>query len=200
MSGTKIGALVAIWALSFIGGYWTLVHYHQTPSESVATAQHWTAEDLKLCPTAPTILIAIHPQCACTRASLRELQRILARYRCPTEVQALIYTPHDLNPAEMKSWEQSATMSELANIAKINCHRDPEGKTATELGMHTSGDIRIYHPNGRLLFHGGVTSARAHEGESLATAKVLAALRGELERPESHPVYGCSLKNVRNNE
>jgi hypothetical protein len=51
----------------------------------------------------------------------------------------------------------------------------------------------LYDARGRLLFRGGLTSARGHEGDSAGLQRISSLLRtGQADRSDA-PVYGCSL-------
>jgi hypothetical protein len=51
----------------------------------------------------------------------------------------------------------------------------------------------LYDARGRLLFSGGLTSARGHEGDSFGLRRIRSLLlTGEADRRDA-PVFGCSL-------
>ena len=53
----------------------------------------------------------------------------------------------------------------------------------------------LYDIQGRLLFSGGITSARGHEGDSAGLQRISSLLRtGKADRSDA-PVYGCSMRH-----
>ena len=56
---------------------------------------------------------------------------------------------------------------------------DKEGSDAAALGATTSGQVMVYAVGGKLLFGGGITDGRGHEGDNAGSEAVLALLREE---------------------
>ena len=78
-------------------------------------------------------------------------------------------------------WPQTRTFEDIAGHEMERFH------------VHTSGQILLFDRGGALLYNGGLTVARGHEGESAAQRMILHAVAtGEAIR-ESLPVYGCPL-------
>ena len=73
--------------------------------------------------------------------------------------------------------------------------RDADGVEAARFGAKTSGQALLYAADGRLLFHGGLTPSRGHEGDNEGLRRVTAILDGKAARDES-PVFGCSLRDA----
>ena len=136
-----------------------------------------------------TLLFFAHPHCPCTRASVAELDRVMARSAGRFDAHAFFYA----DPAMGEGWERSGLWSAAAAIPGLSVRADPLGETARRFGAMTSGQVSIYAPDGRLRFRGGITSARGHEGDGAGKSAVLAlALGGEPELCET-AVYGCGL-------
>jgi hypothetical protein len=64
--------------------------------------------------------------------------------------------------------------------------------SCTRFGALTSGHTVVYDPSGRLLFSGGITSARGHAGENMGSELILAQLARKTN-PQTHAVFGCPL-------
>jgi hypothetical protein len=59
----------------------------------------------------------------------------------------------------------------------------------------TSGETFLFDASGKLLFQGGVTASRGHEGENIGRSTLTAlVLTGQAERDRS-VVFGCALSN-----
>jgi len=70
---------------------------------------------------------------------------------------------------------------------------DRDGVEAKRFHGYTSGQTLVYDANGRLLYNGGLTAARGHEGDNAGRRAVIALLNGEARGPLVHNVFGCLL-------
>jgi hypothetical protein len=61
--------------------------------------------------------------------------------------------------------------------------------------MSTSGECLVYDADGKLRFHGGVTSGRGHEGHSIGQDGISAAILNQAVVAKRTPAYGCALQN-----
>jgi hypothetical protein len=136
-----------------------------------------------------TLLMFVHPQCPCTRASMEELNRLLARHRGQVAVQVMFVQPGELTPKQMQGvlWQSATAMPDVT--ARI----DTNGIQATLFGAETSGYVLLYDAQQRLLFRGGITSGRGHEGDNAGEDTIDALLNGQTAQNRQTPVYGCSL-------
>jgi hypothetical protein len=67
------------------------------------------------------------------------------------------------------------------------------GETARAFGAKTSGFTALYAPDGRLLFHGGITASRGHEGDSAGAAAIVDFVVLGTASVRNTAVYGCGL-------
>jgi hypothetical protein len=72
---------------------------------------------------------------------------------------------------------------------------DPGGDLARRLGATTSGHVLVYGPDESLLLSGGITAARAHEGDSIGQNAIFAAVHGRPAADRESAVYGCGLRD-----
>ena len=70
---------------------------------------------------------------------------------------------------------------------------DPDGNLAARMNATTSGLCILYSADGELLFHGGITTGRGHEGESLGRVAIRDILRGRGSCRQRLPAFGCEL-------
>ena len=140
-----------------------------------------------------TIKMFVHPMCPCTRSSLHELERLLAK--SPEPVNAVVYFA--LSKDAPKEWSNSDSVRIAMKIPNLQIEWDIDGREASRYGAVASGHVVLLDSQGQLLFHGGITSERGHEGESLGSAKILSHLRGGSETPNSAPVFGCVIGSTR---
>ena len=83
-------------------------------------------------------------------------------------------------------------MREARNLPGAEVRLDRDGVESRRFGAETSGAVRVYSPDGRLVFSGGLTSARGHEGDSEGTIAIAALLAGTSSAASS-PTFGCPL-------
>jgi hypothetical protein len=72
---------------------------------------------------------------------------------------------------------------------------DPDGREARRLGVMTSGHVLLYDRAGRLLFTGGITGSRGHEGDNVGCESVIRLLRGEGGARHRNDIFGCSVRS-----
>jgi hypothetical protein len=135
------------------------------------------------------LVLAAHPHCPCTRATLTELDRLLVRADGRLEAAVLFVKPR----GAPTGWEQTDLWERVAAMPRARPVLDVDGVEAHRFHALTSGQALVYDAAGKLLFSGGITPARGHEGDSAGRAYILAALGGaRLEHPTA-PVFGCAL-------
>src|SRR2546422_10428791 len=70
-----------LWALAAGAGTVALWNYESAAGHAGGTPEHWPPQaQITLDPQRATLLMFAHPRCPCSRASLGELNRLLARY------------------------------------------------------------------------------------------------------------------------
>jgi hypothetical protein len=183
-------ALLILWLVGIIAGFACLLRYASTPGERGPCPERWPAgSSLRLAADRPTLVLLAHPHCFCTQASLDELEQILIHSPQPVSAHVLFYRPGSFP----KGWEKTALWHQVERLAGARAHCDEDGAEARLFGATTSGQVLLYHPEGHLLFRGGITNARGHVGASVGTTAILALLsQGPAGQPET-PVFGCPL-------
>ncbi|WP_425615840.1 hypothetical protein NA78x_005772 [Anatilimnocola sp. NA78] len=139
-----------------------------------------------------TLVMFAHPQCACTRASLNELAVLLARNPNLAPAKVVFSAPTGSDA----SWRESDLVMQAEGLSGVQVQWDTNQRLADELGIRTSGQVVLFDRKGEVLFTGGVTTLRGHEGWSNGHNAILAASRGEVASASSTPVFGCSLHAV----
>lgn len=171
----------------------TLVDYEAYAGEQGNVSPQWPVDStLERSASHLTLLMFIHPQCPCTRASIGELSELMASCQSRLKVQVLVLAPAQWDRAIIESdiWEAAAA------IPGVTVQTDPDGREARRFGALTSGMVVLYGPQGDLRFRGGITGARGHSGLNLGRAAVT-SLSVEGERSGSVrgqcSVFGCPL-------
>lgn len=188
MSWRRIPFL-AVWCALTASGIAALERYAHTPGAMAEPPATWPGGVIARAPGRATIALFAHPRCPCTRASLRELARVMARVRGRAEAWVLFYTPDSAGP----EWTTGGLWDIARGIPGVRVLADREGRTASRLRAHTSGQVVAYDAGGRLVFHGGITASRGHEGDSAGEAGLIAAL-GPGGPPAVATVFGCALE------
>jgi hypothetical protein len=136
-----------------------------------------------------TLIMFAHPQCPCSRASIEELNRLLARSHGNVAAQVWFFKPAGF-PAD---WTRSDLWRSAAAIPGVTVHDDPDGAQARLFGAETSGYVLLYDPRGQLRFKGGITGSRGHAGDNDGEDAIVSLLAGQQVNLKQTPVYGCSL-------
>jgi hypothetical protein len=82
---------------------------------------------------------------------------------------------------------------DAAEIPGVRVAADPGGASARRFAGRSSGHVVLYAPDGHLMFAGGVTPSRGHDGDSVGLEALRDAAFGRpLDRVVTR-VFGCSL-------
>jgi hypothetical protein len=177
--------------LGLVGaGFAVLLNYQTAIGAVGQTPSHWpAAAQVPLDASRPTLIMFAHPKCPCTRASLEELNRLLARSSGKVAAQVLFYKPAGFS----EDWARTGLWPSAAAIPGVAAREDFDGAQARLFGAQTSGYLVLYDPRGQLLFHGGITGSRGHAGDNAGEDAVVLLLTGRAAGLRQTPVYGCSL-------
>lgn len=137
-----------------------------------------------------SLVMAVHPNCLYSAASLAELRKIYARMPEEMMVTLLEFTPE----GEAQTWN-SAAAGELAALAKLQARilTDRNGEIARRLGITKSGELKLFSPNGKLLYDGGIAGGLGTVGAGLGEETVEDIINGSNFQTISVPSFGCSL-------
>lgn len=138
-----------------------------------------------------TLVMAAHPHCPCSAASLEELARIMARSQNKLGASVFFFRPEN----QPEGWERGRLWDKAAAIPGVEVLADREGLEARRFGAETSGQTLLYNENGRLVFRGGITSARGHSGNNAGREAILSLLDGRVPGQPESPVFGCALQS-----
>jgi hypothetical protein len=180
----------ATWLALVVFGAGMLVRYASTPGAQSDPPPTWpSASRLERPDGRYLLLLAVHPRCPCTRATLGELEVIMSHSSGRIVSRVLFVQPAGAGD----SWARSGLWRQAASIPGVEPVLDPRGREALRFGALTSGHTVVYAPDGRLLFHGGITGARGHFGSNTGADAVLATVEGERTPVGATPVFGCPL-------
>jgi len=184
-----IPALAAVW-LGLAGtGLWVLWAYENRPGTAATAPQQWpTDTQLARADGRPTLVFLAHPRCTCTRASLTELTEVLARSTTRPKTHIVFIRPDGFE----RNWEKTDLWKRAMALPGVTVTRDDAGVEAERFGAATSGQTLLYDAAGNLLFSGGITGSRGHEGENAGELALVNAINNGTTRARAS-VFGCPL-------
>lgn len=171
-----------------------LAAYNAEPSEGEATrsvpastlaavGDAYTAKKLR-------VMVFLHPRCPCSRATIIELARTLRMSHTAADIKAIFFKP----ATEPDSWVQHNTWDLCGEMRGIQRIIDNDGQIARQYGINASGHILVYSYKGDLLFGGGITESRGHEGDNPARRAFGLVIESNGDKHGGlMPVFGCSL-------
>jgi hypothetical protein len=169
-----------------------LWRYKNTPGTLALASVDWPAEvRLARSTGRPTLVMLAHPHCPCTRATMSELARLMTDGGGRVDAHVLF-----LKPSEMADgWERTDIWRRAESIPGVRVASDIDGREAARFGATVSGQVLLYDPAGRLLFRGGITGARGHEGDNTGRRQLATLIRTGTAASRESRVFGCSLVN-----
>jgi hypothetical protein len=181
------------------------VRFEMTPGEREPLPSTWPVSS-RISRTAgqDKLVVFAHPYCSCTHATLAELNKILSRRGAVHHSIAVLL----FRPEGNTNWKPEALWREAEQLPGSQVFWDDGGREAKLFGAGTSGSTLLFGADGRLRFHGGVTSSRGHQGDNVGATELIAALDGHPDRnqhdrksagPREFFVFGCSLFGSGNN-
>lgn len=184
--------LFGLWLLAVGVGFHVLLEYGSAPGALEPPQARWpSASTIVPAPGLPTLVVALHPHCFCSRATLDSLARLMTCCRGKLEAHVLVLRPRAF-PA---GWERTDLWRDAAAIPGVTVRADVDGREAAWFGAATSGHTVLYSAAGRRLYHGGITLARGHLGANPGLEAVrLGVLEGRAEAA-TWPVFGCPLRH-----
>jgi hypothetical protein len=186
-----VGAIA--WFLSVGVGGAVLLRYANTPGQMLAAPIQWPSDSpIKPLKALARLVIFIHPHCPCSRATIRELAIIMANCRGRVQARVLFIAPSSFDTG----WVKTDLWRSAEGIPGVIPLEDHDGTEARRFGATTSGQTMLYDERGNLLFQGGITISRGHEGPNDGVDAIISfVMRGSGRRTSSR-VFGCSLKDT----
>lgn len=179
-----------LWVVLLALGIGALERYTLTPGKQGTVSIVWPEKSSLQREPNPSLLVFLHPECACSEATVSELDKLLTKIPRSTTVYALFVQPEGWSEAETKSdlWQR------VSKIPKVQVVLDKGRKEAELFGALTSGHTLVYSKEGRLAFSGGITGARGHEGDNEGEDTVVEVLNSEKEiQLAQTKIFGCGL-------
>jgi len=185
--------LAFLWLIAIGIGVHTLMAYKGTSGESGEQLQKWPQNSpIGLPSDKPLLVMFAHPRCPCTKASIGELEMLVAQAKDEFKAIVVFHEPSGLLPSS-----DSASVKQARANQNIRVLIDETGLLAKQFGAETSGHTVVYNPAGKLLFAGGITGSRGHLGENAGSTAALSSIRdsnGALSARITK-VFGCEIFN-----
>jgi len=180
----------AAWMLAVLGGMSTLWDHANRPGRSAHPPSHWPEQSrIERSPGRATLVMLVHPQCPCSRASVGELAALMAHAQGRLSAHVLFVEP----PGLSDDWTGTDLWESAGAIPGVETVRDRDGVEARHFDAATSGQVVLYDTGGALRFSGGITAARGHSGDNGGRDAILALLAGSPSPSNETPVFGCAL-------
>jgi hypothetical protein len=176
--GTAGAGMALLWRYAAAAGEAAAAPAQWPPESRVARSQHLA-----------TLLLAVHPHCPCSRATMGELAKLMAQARGLVEARVVFVRPEGVPVG----WEKTGLWESAAAIPGVTVMSDEGGAEAKRFGARTSGQALLYDRQGLRVFSGGITAARGHLGDNAGRSSVVALLRGGGTQAARTPVFGCPL-------
>jgi hypothetical protein len=185
---------IAAWIVGTGFGFRELVRFENAPGEPLAAPAQWPPSiEIRSSPLRPTLVMILHPQCSCSRASVGELALIAAQAHGHADFHVLFFRPAGV----AKEWVENDLWRAATLIPGVALHIDEEGKIARQFHASTSGSVVLYDRNGKLIFEGGITASRSHSGDNAGRSAIVSLLTtGTAQRARTF-VFGCSILDSR---
>jgi hypothetical protein len=189
---TWIAGILALSTVSALLGAAALFSFNQTAGAVSTVPSRWPISTHLVQPAhAGVLLVFVHPYCSCSVATIHEIANLsLSRNsrKGALSITVLFYRPKN------SQWEPGSLWGKVEReIPGARAVWDDEGREAMRFGARTSGYTLLYGAGGDLLFKGGVTESRGHEGDNFGIGQLQSSLDTGLRASRTSLVFGCAL-------
>ncbi len=180
-----------LWLAAAIGGVIFLTRYENTPAgKNVSYPPVFPAESrIERNAERSTLIFFAHPKCPCTRASLRELARLMTDVNGKLQAYVVFSKPKD----ESEEWTATGLRTSAEVIPNVRVLIDEDERETKLFNAQTSGLTLLYDRDGNLRFDGGITASRGHEGDNAGSRAIFEIITKENGKNAETLVFGCPL-------
>jgi len=185
----------ALWVGALCWGFTRAYAYMDTPAPTSSAPVVWPPDTtLPLDPQLPTVIMFAHPKCPCTAASLEELNAALVELSAPVNLSVCFLDP----ASEEAAWTEDRLWVRAGRMPSIQRVHDIDGREARRFGAQSSGFAVVYTPSGMLIFQGGLTMNRGHQGDNPGRERFVRAIAeidegGDVAAPRVALTFGCDI-------
>ncbi len=201
--------MTAVWLAVVGSAMGLLAAYSNTPGLVASAPTMWPAgAGIALERDRPTLVLLAHPHCPCTRATLGELEILMAENQGRVSARVVFIRPNEFT----EEWVKTDLWRTATAIPGVTVSVDEAGTEAHLFHAETSGQTPLFDRSGALIFEGGITESRGHAGDNAGRSAITALLhsssipysnlrartrtKDEDDRrraPIVTPVFGCPL-------
>lgn len=116
------------------------------------------------------------------------MERMIATFANKPMIVAYAFVP----TGESESWIESETTDKLRAFGNVSILADHDAKACQQFDVATSGHLLVYN-DAKLIFSGGITPSRGHEGGCDSGLAFLHSVNGLSTRRIEWPVFGCAI-------
>jgi len=183
---------ILLWFVAVGAGLLFLWSYANAPGVAAAAPSRWpTASRIKPAPDRATLVMLTHPQCPCTRASIEELDQLMAHCQGRVNAYVVLMKPHGF----ADDWVETDLWRHALRIPGVSVLVDEDGTETHQFRAETSGQVLLYGTDGRLLFSGGITGSRGHVGDNFGESAIESLINTGSADNDHGLVFGCPLFN-----
>ncbi len=181
-----------IWITAIFAGARALLTYEYTPGQQGMPSETWPSKSkIQRSPGKFALVMLLHPDCPCSQASATELDRLMAQLHGRLTA-AVVFVKPASSEEDVKATSLWKRVTAIPEVAVFN---DNMGRETGLFGGSVSGEAMLYDPHGKLMFHGGITASRGHEGDNAGSDAIRQLVRGETHAAAHAPAFGCSLRD-----
>ena len=178
------------WIASVSLGLAILWNFGARPGDETTTQTRWPVDVVPLADREFELVVFLHPFCACSKATVQELNRIVASRSDRLTVRVFSFHPENPSP----EWKKSPLLESVRDIPGVTIQMDAGGRLAAAFGARTSGHTMLFSRDGQSLYSGGITMSRGHEGTNHGRVAIESIIDGVSSIGiHSIPVFGCRI-------
>ncbi|TAE25034.1 MAG: hypothetical protein EAZ92_12815 [Candidatus Kapaibacterium sp.] len=208
----RIVAITILWAVCVCAGIGFFAWYDVRSTSQSAAPDELPATTQFVLPTEiPSVAMFLHPRCACSHASLAEFAKLAREFGNQATFRIIFFKPASVELSWIEHDNLFAKAHTLAStLNNVHVSIDEGGKESERFHAEISGFIVAYNAAGKLLYNGGITGSRGHEGNNAGEAvlrKILHDIVRTSAMPRSSefqyssviqsaiaPTFGCTLR------
>lgn len=182
-------ALFTLWFVGSLAGLHALMDYSAQAGGVAAVHESWPQGSSLPRSSKKHLVLFVHPGCSCTKATLSEFSRLMSRPLAKDLTAEVVFMK---TPKLEALFSENPLVKKASRVPRTTISFDPGGEEAKLFGAETSGMSYLYGEGGNLLFAGGLTMARGHEGRSTGIDAVEDHLSNKIGRRIA-AVFGCDI-------
>lgn len=186
---TKVFVLIFVWIAVCLSILYLLAEYSSLKGVRGINPNKFPVEgNINFIEDKFNLLFFVHPKCPCTLASFNELKKITSRISKPYVTKVIFSIPEGFS----NDWAKESRLYKNASfLGEKNLVLDKDEFNSKLFNIKTSGHLLIYNSKRELIYSGGVTGSRAHEGDNLYSDNALKAI--ETNSSQEGEVFGCPV-------